>query len=209
VIPDWLKDALVAFLSDAICFAIMAVLGKAWVDHRLTNALAQRTRRAEYLRAQLSNLYGPLAFFIEASDGCLKSQKAIVDKGPAYAKRFTSPGSDRAMADIDLIIQTANRYIKERLELNNANCIELLRAQWGWLDHDDVNDAARFVGDMDRLAVEFPDGRRILPLPFYVDGALDETLAPPSFIRPEFIERIRGKLTEKQRELSGLTGGPA
>jgi hypothetical protein len=206
VIPEWLKDALAAFLGNALCFALMGYLGKTWIEHRLTGALAQRARRADYLRAQLTNLYGPLAFLIEASARCLESQKAIVEKGSEYFSRYTSPGSARATTDMDLMLKTANRYIDERVQENNVKCIDLLRAQWGWLDHDDVEIAGRFIGEMDRLAVEFPDGRRLLPLPLYVDGALDKALETPSFIRPEFIDRVREKLAAKQRELSGLTG---
>lgn len=46
----------------AIVSAVMTALG--W---RAQGNLAGRARRADYLRAQIQNLYGPLAYYLEAA----------------------------------------------------------------------------------------------------------------------------------------------
>ncbi len=60
--------------------------------------------------------------------------------------------------------------------------------------------------DVARLDTEFKDGKRQLPVAMYLTGLNRATLEAPSFLLPQFIERIRSKLSAKQRELAGLTG---
>jgi hypothetical protein len=180
----------------------------------LAGELAEQTRRADYVRGQIDHLYGPLAFFVESSAHHISTNRAVQLAYDEYfgQKRHGMLGSDpettRAIVEEGLRVQdTANRYLALVVE-NNEEAIKILRAGWGWLDQDDVESAGQYMTDIARQSVEFKENKRLPPL-FYWEGAMQFPVGPVSFIRPEFIDRVRRKLQKKQRELAGLTGATA
>jgi hypothetical protein len=175
--------------------------------HELTDDLAKRTRRADYIRGQIDQLYGPLAFFVEASARCIETEHSI---GAGYREYFagrtaiTEESRTKLQLEAHGVIGTSSRYMDLVVE-NNQEAVKVLRTGWGWLDADDVADAGQYLTDVARYKIEVEENHR-LPDPFYLEGAMKSAIGPPSFIRPAFIARVRRKLLEKQLELAGLTG---
>jgi exonuclease VII large subunit len=174
----------------------------------LQDTLAQRSRRADYLRAQLDKLYGPLAFLLESSARCAETNTGIMKAYDEYFKTFPNLKSDNGKDEMEQTIEIANRYIALIVE-NNKEAIKILRTGWGWLDKDDIGDAGRYLADIARHIVEFEEEGRRLPITFYSRNEIQNAVELPAFLRPDFVERVRSKLSEKQAELSGLTGAAA
>jgi len=168
--------------------------------HELTDDLAKRTRRADYIRGQIDNLYGPLAFLVESSDRHIKRNRAIFVAYDEYFVR-SMPG-EKVEKEITDAIGRANRYGELVVE-NNREGAKLLRSAWGWLDVDDIEHMSQYVADVSQQLVEFGE-KKPLPPGFYMKGIVNSHLEPPSYLRPEFVERVRRKLLEKQRALDAL-----
>jgi hypothetical protein len=203
-IPDWLKSVIASVLGSGVVVA--------FVTQRFARGLADRARLAEFRRSQLVNLYGPLGYHVELCDRALKNSKAVLGRGTEFTKKFgtepsmRSDSSERAEKQLDLILDVANRHILEVVLPNAKRCNEILVANWGWLEPEDYAAAGDFAEDLARLDVEFPERKRRLPLPFYTEGGLEKPLSVPSFIRPEFIQAVRGRIRTLKTELSGLSG---
>ena len=169
----------------------------------LADALAQRTRRAEYVRAQMENLYGPLAFLVESSARCIAVNNAIMK---TYDKVFARRSdSDVARKEADDTIDRANEYMALVVD-NNQEAVKILRSGWVYLDDDDIADAGQYLTDVHRHSVEFRTAGKKLPIEYYIDDHIPGAPGTVSFIRPAFIARVRAKLVQKQQELAGLTG---
>ena len=194
----------------AVITAIVVIFGW-WVSrrlerfkHELAEDHAKRQLRADYVRGQIDHLYGPLAFFVESSARHLTTSAAILKAYDEYfANRQTSDMAAQVQ-EMDKVIETANAYVALVVE-NNKETVKVLRAGWGWLDSDDAAEAGEYLTHVARHAVEFEEKKKLPPL-FYIKGSLKNSLGAPSFLPPTFIDRVRRKLNEKQRELTGLTG---
>jgi hypothetical protein len=191
---EWLKTMLSAGFGAGVTAVVTALSWRA--QRHLQDRLAGRTRRADYLRGQIEHLYGPLAFLVESSECLITTSNSIL-------KAYTENPSGRSDSEKrDGAIDTANRYVELVVE-NNKEAMKVLRTGWGWLDHDDILDAAQYLTDVHRHTVEFAEGHK-LPFDFYIEELCPSGPGTPSFIRPRFIERIRTGLRRKQAELTGL-----
>ena len=171
--------------------------------HELAASLAKRQLRADYVRGQIDHLYGPLAFLVEASERHIDSHRSILRAYDGYfAGRGLTPGTEKEMTTT---LDVANSYFVF-VDENNQQAEKLLRAGWGWLDRDDVDIALHFIAEVARLRTEYKNNTIQIPGEMYIKGIHAGTLEPPSWLPPEFIERMRAKLSTKQRELAGLTG---
>ncbi len=205
-----LRDFLTAGAGPgAVIAAIVAIFGW-WISrrlerfkHELAATMEQRKLRAEYVRGQIENLYGPLAFLVEASARHLDTNRAVLEAYDGFFRgRHLTPSSEEEMTRT---LDIANSYLDFVIE-NNHQAERRLRDGWGWLDRDDVDIALHFVAEVARLSTEYKNRRVQLPVGMYIEGINKAALAAPSFLPPALIERIREKLTAKQRELAGLTG---
>ncbi|NOJ92005.1 hypothetical protein HMI51_03465 [Corallococcus coralloides] len=172
------------------------------------DALASKARRAEYLKAQISNLYGPLVYLLELCKLRVQIAHRINQTAGAISKRGEGQGISVFLneSEIEAWSATANRYFELGSE-NNDEAVKLLRSGWSWLDEDDQAAVLQFVHDIDRSNIEFREsnGRR-LSVDFYSKSLLaSDALEAPTVVRPDFISLMRDKLHAKQRELSGLT----
>jgi hypothetical protein len=214
---SWLvvvEQAVGTLIGGGAALGAAGWLWKRWVDHRLqremehlkrdlSDSLAQRTRRADYVRNQIQHLYGPLAFLVESSARCIDTNNVIMS---TYDKVYSMRGHSEAIRkEARETIARANEYMGLVVE-NNQEAVKLLRTGWGWLDADDVTDAGQYLTDVHRHNLEFRNEGKMLPIDFYVSDYVEGAPGKPSFIRPAFIARVRAKLLQKQRELAGLTG---
>jgi hypothetical protein len=214
---ELLLQAGMTFFGGGAALAGGLWLSKRWLDHRLqaemehlkrdlNDSLAQRSRRADYVRGQIENLYGPLGFLVESSAQCIETERSIMAaRGKLYTRlapneRFQQEARqtfDRAKEYLDLVVE------------NNQEAIKVLRTGWGWMDADDIPDAGQYMTDVHRYNVEFREPGKMLAVEIYSPEILPGAPGFPSHIRSAFIERVRRKLREKQAELAGLTGAVA
>jgi hypothetical protein len=177
--------------------------------HELAMDLTQRTRWADYIRGQIEKLYGPLAFLVESSARHIATNQGILDVYTQIYEKRTFSDDEEVRRKLDeeqeRVLNTGNRYMELVVE-NNKEAIKILRAGWGWLDPDDIASAGQYLSDVARHTVEFQEEGRKLPFQFYALSMRGSSLGIVSFIRPEFIDRVRKKLLTKQGELQGLTG---
>jgi hypothetical protein len=166
------------------------------LKHELAGELAEQTRRADYVRNQIEKLYGPLAFLMESSEGLMRTSGAIESwhSNRSGETRAAAKGREDPAAPLvkyfDLIVQ------------NNEEATSILRAKWGWLDPDDVAAASQQLLDSARFSVEVKQATR-MPREFYTDADVRRDVP---VCNGEFMDRVRRKLRDKQRELAGLTG---
>ncbi|WP_140874894.1 hypothetical protein [Myxococcus xanthus] len=174
----------------------------------LQDTLASRARRADYLKSQINQLYGPFVFLLEYSHTHIDSAR-MVDNA---AGNLTKIGGDRGISrflnkeEIEEYIKTLNRYFELASECT-GEAVKILRSNWGWLDEDDRTDVLKFAQDTSRHEVEFQEqGKRRLSVDLYSHHILtDAALSAPRILPLDFIRRMSSKLYNKQRELSGLT----
>lgn len=174
----------------------------------LQDTLASRTRRAEYLKAQISNLYGPLNFHLELTSLRVQTAQKINEASRALSERGQSQGISAYLEEEEVQDQTAtvNRYLEIGYADNNE-AVKILRTGWSWIDEEDQKSALDFACEIERGNVEFLEHKkRRLSEVFYSERLLGtEALKSPIIVNPIFISRMREKLYTKQRELSGLT----
>lgn len=172
------------------------------LKHELSTTLADRARRAAYVSDQLRELYGPLAFRLEEGAVVLEANQSVMKAYSEYFKYPQGLGAGRK-DEMELVLDRGNAYVDKLIESNQKGVI-LLREKWGWLDADDIPAAIRYVTDVARLEVEQADGKKLPGLMYYEDGMGESALKPPGLFRPEFANRIRGKLQQKQQELAAI-----
>ena len=201
--PGWVQIIVGAGAgSGAVIAGLVAIFG--WrvnrkleaFKHELAEALTKRKLRADYVRDQIEKLYGPLAFLMESSAQLIETAKSMLEW---QAKQR----NEAETAENPRIVQygTVRRYFAD-IAQNNKEGTDILRKEWGWLDEDDIATAGQHLADVARFTVEFEE-RNGMPKGFYAEA---KGTRPLSLYNVTFIDRVRGKLKEKQRELAGLTG---
>lgn len=211
--PEWIDTGVDWFVKGVVPLFVVVVLAlfnrklEAFkrdnqekleaLKQSLQDILARKRRRADYLRDQIQNLYGPLAFLLESNDRQLGAATKILE---VFMDEEVSENRTREERLEDQTTETRRGYHSHVIK-NNEAAAELLRTGWGWLDADDVDLALEYITDIARLRTEFENFKYKLERSLYRKGKLEDL----RFSRPEFIERIRERLVRKQKELSGLT----
>jgi hypothetical protein len=129
-----LEAVQVTAVATLIAAAIAAVVGIAsWKEQRKTaekverlrEALATRARRGEYLRSQITNLYGPLAFLLESTEIIFEWHNELHRGYDEYFKDRHGTSDE-----MNSTIAAANRYGAIAKE-NNKSAVELLKNELG------------------------------------------------------------------------------
>lgn len=198
--PNRLDQTTVSLISVAVA-AIVAILG--WLTNQYFSARhAARARKADFIRTQISQLYGPVVFIAELNESLWKRCGKIDLAYHEYFKDRTGRDFSQEMTNV---IAKKNLY-GARVVQNNRELIPLLKANWGLLDTDDVELVAQFLSDVSIQDVESDRESPNMPGEFYMDGILKNCLGPTIISRPGFAQSMRQKLISKQSELSRLTG---
>ncbi len=183
-----------AVLTGVVTWLVQHSLGARLerLRQELTGNLAEKARRAEYVRCQLEKLYGPLAFFMEGNEHLTRLHVHINETYAAFFQGRGATDKDEASS----IIAAANSY-GELMLANNRDAVAVLRTNWAYIDQDDIEQAAEFITEVARHDVEFQESKR-LPPAFY--SVKDAPLRAPFLHRSPFARRIRDKLKAKQSE---------
>jgi type I restriction-modification system DNA methylase subunit len=95
-------------------------------------------------------------------------------------------------------LNIANRYLQE-VNLNNTKIKEILDNNYSQIDPDDIDIFMLFVEHFLRYKKEIEDqGKLTTPISIY------ERIGDISFLRPEFIERVKLKFKQKKSALDNL-----
>jgi hypothetical protein len=124
----------------AVVSAVMTALG--W---RAQGKLASRARRADYLREQIKNLYGPLAFFLEAGHRSFQVHNRIVK---AYEEYFRNRNGEAFSKEMTQVIDVQNLYGSRTVD-SNGEAAKVLKANWGWIDLDDLDEICQLSPSRD------------------------------------------------------------
>ncbi|QSQ17174.1 hypothetical protein [Myxococcus landrumensis] len=176
----------------------------------IQDALASRARRAEYLRAQITSLYGPLAFHLESTavrHNCATDMiEAVTRLKSAFDGQSPNSLTKEREAKID---STIEKYQALTLESVSAT-ISLLKSNWGWLDEADRPAIVDLMKNADRFDTETKttdDYARIVAM-YESTVSGKAILNPPNIIPGPLAAYFQTRLNEKQQELSGLTVSP-
>ncbi|MFY1825591.1 hypothetical protein ACN47A_06750 [Myxococcus fulvus] len=175
----------------------------------IQESLASRSRRSEYLKAQITNLYGPFAYSLEVSAMRMRCLGQIDNSVKELSQQENSRNTAHFLTknELEAWLETVARY-GDLIHASTDEAAGILREGWSWLDEDDYTNVIQFVTDVERSKTELrtEQGKR-LPQKLYSKSALPHSaLEVPDVVRPEFAHYMREKLYSKQRELSGLTG---
>jgi len=194
------------FMSNETLNLIFSFLGGGVVvaifDWIRINKAEKISRRVDILNNQIRHLYGPLYFFTSQNEKCFALNDSILK---AYRKEYVDVKfSDNPHTQENLRQRTtvtldiANAYVNLSTQ-NNEKIIEILRDNYSFIDPEDVDLFQQFVIDYTRLKTELDDsGKLKTPLEIY------ERVGEISFMRPDFIERVKAKFNSKKKEMEKL-----
>lgn len=162
----------------------------------------KKARKISNLQAQIQNLYGPLQFFTSQNESYFELNDKFHKAYQAeYVGQNWSQDAETQKAVGQEATQTldiANIYI-EMVTKNNESILEILRNNYAYIDPEDVEVFRQLVVDYTRLKTEVgKSGRLTTPLRIY------EHIGSISFMRPEFIKKVKEKFNAKKRELDSL-----
>ncbi len=162
----------------------------------------KKVQKISNLQAKIQNLYGPLQFFASQNESYFELNNKFHD---AYQAEYVGKNwSQNEVTQKNLDQETsktldiANAYIG-LVTQNNEKILEVLRNNYSYIDADDVEIFRQLVVDYTRLKTEVDEsGRLNTPLRIY------EHIGSISFMRPEFIKRVKEKFDSKKKELEFL-----
>lgn len=197
--PSLTTGVLVAAISVLATFIAQGRLGTRieQVKQELAGALASRARHADYLRLHLENLYGPLAFFMEMNEQLTLVHQHI---NATYDKYFERGAYDRD--EPRAVIRVANVYGRLMVQ-NNRETAAAMKANWAYIDQDDIEQCAEFLKEVARHEVEFNDDEAQRRPPGFYRQESGPLRAPFIHWSP-LANRLRSKLKAKQEELGDL-----
>lgn len=191
--------------TEEIIRLVFSLLGGGLVAGLLdlwkTNRSEHKRRQIEFIEMQLQRLYGPLQFLTSCSAQLLRLAGGLHDAYQAeYVGKHWSQESntrERVREGAKQTIDMANQYIGQ-VEENNTRIRQILADQYSLIEPNDAEVFARFIADHTRRKTEFGESTLHLPPEIY------DHLGNVSFLRPEFIELVDRRFTEKKAELAKL-----
>lgn len=166
------------------------------------NKAEKVTRRLDLLNNQIRNLYGPLYFFTSQNARCFELNDSILK---AYRKEYVEEKfskdpytQENLKKETTLTLDIANAYVS-LVTQNNERIIDILRDNYSFIDPEDEDIFQQLVVDYNRLKVEREEsGKLKTPLEIYYH------VGEISFMRPDFIERVKTKFNSKKSEIENL-----
>jgi len=163
---------------------------------------ASKARKTESLTQQLNLLYGPLFFFVSQNDDMFKLNSKFQTAYKAeYSDNKRSQGKDMQKnfrAATSRTLDIADKYI-DVVKNNNEKIVDILLHNYSFIDPDDVEFFQQFMIDYTRMKTEIgKEGTLQTPFEIYVH------IGDISFMRPEFIEKVKSKFYFKKQKLNKL-----
>jgi hypothetical protein len=185
---------LFSFLGGGVIVAIFEAIR--------INKAEKLSRRLEILNNQIRSLYGPLYFFTSQNARCFELADSIQK---AYQREYVEQKfsqnprtQENVKRDVNTTLEIGNTYAG-LITQNNERIIEILRDNYSFIDPDDQDVFQQFVLDFNRLRTEREEsGKLKTPLQIYA------YIGDISFMRADFIERVKTKFNAKKTEIDNL-----
>jgi len=156
--------------------------------------------RRRFLESQLQ-LYGPLYSLVVQNEDAFRRIEEIrnvakkeFSGGVSDAPRFKA--QETRTDEIEQTIDVQNAHVRETVLVNNGKIFNILSKKLHLVDPDDIGLVTEFFRDYNYYKVEVPEDKGT-KLPLLIAINIDQI----SFMRPEFIDRVKQKFDAKQREL--------
>lgn len=143
------------------------------------------------IELQLQKLYGPLFWHLSRSEKALELSRKILAAGDVEYS-----GKDSAEEDIQKTIGVSNEYVS-LVKYNNTKALEILNENYVFIDPDDIDVFNLFYEHYIRLITEFNEQGSKVPLKIY------KRMGDISFLRNEYIGRLKEKYLSKRKKWSG------
>jgi hypothetical protein len=189
----------ITFLASFLGGGVMSV-----VITQLFSVRGARTeRKAKLLEDQLRELYAPLFYLVAQSEKLFELNKRFHDafKVEFIDKQYSDQPLTRERVNTwtNDTLQMANQYVNQ-VESNNQKINDLLNDKFSYIDSDDIETFLLFFEHHIRLATERDETGKIK-----TPNQIYSHIGDISYLRPEFIERVKSKFFGKKKELSKLT----
>lgn len=178
---------LLSFLGGGVTVAL--------INWARTDRATRRELESEYLRSQLSRLYGPLYYFASQNEelGTLvtRLRSAYDEIRGKIIPREEEATKHLLYAYVDQVLQ------------NQTRMCDLLEAHWYLLDEDDFGPLSQFQTHVTRARSELSpdrDFRTSIPIKVY------SVVGPISSSHPDVLEIARTRVHEKRYRLSEIMG---
>lgn len=167
-----------------------------------------KRNKIESLRTQVEKLYGPLYFWVGQNEVCFDYCRKV---NKAYNEEYCVPEfskdeltQSRLGEETKLTIEIENEYIM-RVNDNNDIIVNLIRENYAYIDLEDIEIFERFMLDYLRTKIEINEGKGGLKTPHRIYSNLEKSVGEISFMKPEFINRVKDRFNIKKAELKRLT----
>jgi len=187
----------VDFVGGAGVVAAMIAAGVSAVTLYLGRRRDAKQLKLNALDAQLSGIYGPVAFLLSQNKVIFAHAEELRAAAEKTDKRFGSSSDE-----ITAWIKVNNTYAALASE-NNAKILQLLGQGYHLLDDEDRTVCHEAALDHVRLGVEGSAGKDKAPLPLDVAITMDK---PILYMRAEFLDKMLAKFGSKQTEVRKLRG---
>ena len=162
-------------------------------------AAEKESRKIEYLSIQLKNLYGPLYCFSSYAEQLFELSNNIqkLYKTEYEDQKWSQEKTTQENIEIETT-NTRNISTSYILKVKSNNCVlqKIIEENYSYIDLDDIDIFQNFIRNITRYKTEYDESDNLL-LPHRIFIKLDNI----SFLRPEFIERVRFKYNMKQKEI--------
>jgi hypothetical protein len=185
---------LISFFGGGVTSALIAQI--------FSLKVARRDRKTKLLEEQIRELYAPLFYLVAQSE-------KLFELNDRFHNAFKIEFIDKQYADNELTqkrlkswtddtLGLANDYVK-LIEENNKKISNLLDDKFSNIDPDDVEVFLLFFEHRVRFTTE-RDEAGVLKTPFQIYKHIGDI----SYLRPEFIDRVKSKFSSKKTELDKL-----
>jgi hypothetical protein len=174
----------------------------AFINWARTSRSERTTRKNEFLKEQITRVYGPLYFYV-----CLN--ESLFELNAKFHKAYKEHFSDQKWSkdpysmenlrkEMGITLELANYYVGIVRD-NNNKIVDLLRDNYSYIDPEDTEVFQQFIIDHLRMEKEFKK-EEPLATPFEIY----EKVGDISFSRNEFLELVKKKFTEKNKVIKSF-----
>ena len=189
----------ISFLGGGVASAIITIL----FTQLFSLKAASKERKLKLLEEQIRELYAPLFYLVAQSEKLLNLSTRIDD---AYKVEFSDKQYSKQPLTRERVkewttgtIELANQYVRQ-VEGNNQKISTLLDSKFSYIDPDDIELFLLFFENYVRFVTErTEEGKIKTPDQIY------SHLGGISYLRPEFLERVKLKFLSKKEEFEKLS----
>jgi hypothetical protein len=190
------------FLSELmplLSTAASLVGGGAIITAVLNQVAARHQRRIDALRSELQEFYGPLGFLAATTRMLSDHRSKLVTTAMLTASQPTEDQDVRIKRGFEAgKTSEIGDDFNRRIVACNREIHALLRKQYHLIEPADLALFHSVMIDLERMEVECAEGYMKLPIWAYAEAGI------LLYTRPEFTDRIKARLDERQRLLRHL-----